>query len=62
VGDVRFHLRIAVGHRRELVQVFRARAKPLPSFQTIALVSEALQDLLRTLPVLPEVRFRGLGF
>jgi hypothetical protein len=59
--DVGFHLRITVGHRRELAQVFRARAKALPPFQTIALIAEALQDLLSALPVLPEVRLRGFG-
>jgi hypothetical protein len=61
VGDVRFHLGIAVGHRRELAQVFGARAKTLPPFQTITLAAEALQDLLRALPVLPEIRLGGFG-
>jgi hypothetical protein len=59
--DVGFHFRIAVGHRRELAQVFRARAKALPPFQTISLIAETLQDLLRALPVLPEVRLCGFG-
>jgi hypothetical protein len=39
----------------------RARAKTLPPFQAIALASETLQDLLRALPVLPEVRLGGFG-
>jgi hypothetical protein len=59
--DVGFHLGIAVGHRRELGQVLRARAKTFPPFQTIALAAQALQDLLRALPVLPEVRLGGFG-
>jgi hypothetical protein len=62
VSDVCFHLRIAVGHRGELAQILGARAKALPSFQAIALGAEALQDLLRPLPVLPEIRLGGLGF
>jgi hypothetical protein len=61
VGDVGFHLGIAVGHRCEFAQIFRARAKTLPSLKAIALSAEALQDLLRALPVLPEIRFGGLG-
>jgi len=61
VGDVGFHFWIAVGHRRELAQVFRARAKTLPSRQTIALAAKAFQDFLRALPVLPEVRLGRLG-
>jgi hypothetical protein len=61
VGDIGFHLGVAVGDRRELAQIFRARAKALPSFQTITLIAEALEDLLCALPVLPEVRLRGLG-
>ena len=40
-------------------EILRARAKALPPFQAIALVAEALQDLLSALPVLPEVRLRG---
>jgi hypothetical protein len=61
MGDVRFHLRVAVGHRGELVQVFHPRAKTLPPFQTIALVAQTLENPLRALPVLPEVRLGGLG-
>jgi hypothetical protein len=61
VRDVGFHLWIAIGHRRKLCEVFRTRPKALPSLQTVALVAEALQDLLRALPVLPEVRLRGFG-
>ena len=61
VGDVGFHLWISVGHRRELAQIFGARAEVLPPRQTIALTSESLQDLLCALPVLPEVRLDGLG-
>jgi len=61
VSDVGFHLWISVGHRRELAQIFGARAKLLPPRQTIALASEPLQDLLRALPVLPKVRLGGLG-
>src|SRR5439155_7632695 len=60
-GDVGFHLRIAVGHRSELAQIFRARAKTLPPLDTIALSAEAPQDPLRPLPVLPEVRLGGFG-
>jgi len=59
VGDVGFHLRISVRHRRELAEIFCARTKTLPSLHTIALPAEALQDLLRALPVLPEVRLGG---
>src|SRR5712691_7194607 len=47
--DVGFHLGIAVGHRRELAQVFGTRAKPLPPFQSITQVAKALQDSLRPL-------------
>jgi hypothetical protein len=61
VGDVGFHLGIAIGDRRELAQILRARTKTLPPFETIALSAEALQDRLRTLPVLPEIRLGGLG-
>jgi len=61
VGDVRFHLGIAISHGCELAQVFRARAETLPPLNAIALAAEALQDLLGALPILPEVRLRGLG-
>jgi len=61
VRDVRFHLGVAISYGCELAQVFRARAKTLPPLNAIALPAEALQDLLRALPVLPEVRLRGLG-
>jgi hypothetical protein len=61
VGDVGFHLWIAVGHRCELAQILRTRAKMLPTLQAITLAAEALQELLRALPVLPQVRLRGLG-
>jgi hypothetical protein len=33
----------------------------LPTLQAITLAAEALQELLRALPVLPQVRLRGLG-
>jgi hypothetical protein len=56
MDDVGLHLRVAVDHRRKLAQVFGSRAEALPSFQPIALIAEALQDLLRALPILPEVR------
>jgi hypothetical protein len=61
MGDLSFHLRIAVSHRRELSEILGARSKALPSLDAIAFGAEALQDLLRTLPVLPEVRLCRLG-
>jgi hypothetical protein len=61
VRDVGFHPGIAVGHRGELAQILRTRAKTLPPLETIARSSKSLEDRLRALPVLPEVRFGGLG-
>jgi hypothetical protein len=61
MGDVGFHVGVTVRHRRELAQVFRTRTKPLPAFETIPKIAKALQDLLRPLAVLPEVRLGGLG-
>jgi hypothetical protein len=61
VGDIGFHLWVAIGHGRKLAQVFRAGAKALPPFETIALAAQTLEDLLRALPVLPEVRLGGFG-
>jgi hypothetical protein len=61
VRDVGFHPGIAVGHRREFAQILGARAKALPPLETIARTSKALEDRLRALPVLPEVRLGGLG-
>src|SRR5205814_10627505 len=54
--DVGFHPGVAVGHRCELAQFLGARAKTLPPLQTSACTSKALEDRLRALPVLAEVR------
>jgi hypothetical protein len=61
VRDISFHLRIAVGDRCQLAQVLGTRAETLPPLKTIARSAQALQDCLRALPVLPQVRFRGLS-
>jgi hypothetical protein len=61
VRDVGFHLWVAIGHGSKLAQVFRPRAEALPPFEAIALAAQTLEDLLRALPVLPEVRLGGFG-
>jgi len=60
-GDLRIELWIGRCERGELGEILGARAKSLPAVDARAYVSEALQDLLRALPVLPEVRLGGFA-
>jgi len=64
-GDIGRHFRFELGilarQRRQLGQILRARAVALPLLEACADVPEALEDLLRALPVLPEVRLGSSG-
>ena len=60
-GDLRIEIWIGRCERGELGEILGARAKSLPAVDARAYVSEALQDLLRALPVLPEVRLGGFA-
>jgi len=54
-------VRIRRGEGGELGDVLGARAEALPPLEAIADVAQPLKDPLRALPVLPEVRRRGVG-
>jgi hypothetical protein len=47
---------------RELGDVLRARTKALPFLDAGPQMTEAFEDLLRALAVLPELGLRGLRF